>query len=344
MEEELVLDEEALWQQHFTAACTLLDQGNEAAAVRQLALLCSVGLRQGQLVQAQQCWGKLLSLTEPQDGLVYLQQLKGLLSLTARMRQDQLFASWLLQAEPVFYCGLAQGGQQQVLQVLLDLVFVACDRRYIAVLPRLRLWLGLAWQHIRTRELQEFLLRELLTMLAQLSRRKWPELNHFFCRVIFENLLRRGDVSLMGSCLLQLQLHLQTYGRQDGLEEAFSAYEDVQYFYLLLFKRGLRKSLPEERRLAYLQVLSRSLRDLCANLARTVLEDDLYAIRRWQEFLEGQVSPGLRSQARLLVQFVIGYWYLTKPRTGKKQIDYVKDLLEPSLLTEEQNALLEKIV
>ena len=340
MEEEVVLDENSLWQQHFLQACELAKQGQQVKAGRELALLCSVALKQGELERAQQCWGCLLEL---EQGLELLLQLKGVLSLTARLRQEQLFTSWLAQAEAVFTQALAEGGQKQ-LELVLELVFVACDRRYLGALPRLRRWLGLGWQGAQNKNIEAFLVRELTCMLAQLSRRKWPELNHFFCRVLFENLLRRGDVTLMGSCLLQLQLHLQTYSRQDGLEEAFSAYEDLQYFYLLLFKRGLRKSTSEEVRLGYLRMLSRSLRDLCANLARIAMEEDLYAIRRWQEFLEGRVSERVKPWARLLVQFEIGYWYLTKPKTGRKQIEYVQDLLEPSLLTEEQNALLTKIV
>ncbi len=342
MEKELVVDENILWQQHFLQACELCRESTQDRAREQLAILCTVSLKQGELERAQQCWERLLRL-EPDDKLLYLQQLKGILSLTARLRQDVLFSSWLLQAEPFFRVVLNEQSQRKVIQLVLDLVFVACDRRYLAVLPRLRRWLGIAFHRAEGEQLA-FLVRELTCMLAQLSRRNWPELNHFFCRVLFENLLRRGDVTLMGRCLLQLQLHLQSYSRQDGLQEAFSAYEDVQYFYLLLFKRGLRKSFSEETRMDYLRMLCRSLRDLCANLARIAMEDDLYAIRHWQEFLQAKISEGLQSQACLLVQFVIGYWYLTKPRTGKKQIEYVKDLLEPNLLKEEHNVLLQKIV
>ena len=342
MEEELSVDPQLLWQQHFQEACALCQQGGLAQGREQLVLLCTVALKQGELERAQQCWGQLVQLATSEE-LVALQQLKGLLSLTARLRQELLFASWLAQVEPVFRGALAQGCEQGKVQLVLELVFVACDRRYVAVLPRLRCWLGLALQQAE-KPLAAQLVRELTCMLAQLSRRRWPELNHFFGRVLFENLLRRGDVTLMGSCLMQLQLHLQTYSRQDGLQEAFVAYEDVQYFYLLLFKRGLRKSLPEQARLEYLRLLCRSLRDLGANLARIAMEEDLYAIRRWQEFLLGRVSPGVKPWARLLVQFEIGYWYLTKPKTGRRQIEYVKDLLEPNLLTAEHNALLEKIV
>jgi len=42
----------------------------------------------------------------------------------------------------------------------------------------------------------------------------------------------------------------------------------------------------------------------------------------------------------VLVQLEINYWHLTKPKTSRKQLEYLADLLEPDVVPSEYRKLL----
>ena len=135
-------------------------------------------------------------------------------------------------------------------------------------------------------------------------------------------------------------MHLQMYSRWDGFENAFVAYKELQYFYLLLLKRVGKLNLPEDLRKQYLVVTLRAIREWIANVARVGMQDDLDIIRQWQELLKEQLSQSIQPWVDVLVQLEINYWHLTKPKTSRKQLEYLADLLETDVLPKEYRSLL----
>ena len=74
--------------------------------------------------------------------------------------------------------------------------------------------------------------------------------------------------------------------------------------------------------------------------------DDGYALKDgdreqlFQELLKNNLSTNVQAWVDLLVQLEINYWHLTKPKTSRKQLEYLADLLEPDVVTDEYRKLL----
>ena len=93
----------------------------------------------------------------------------------------------------------------------------------------------------------------------------------------------------------------------------------------------------------YFVIVLRSIRDWIANVARVGMLDDLDIIRDWQELLKNNLSTSVQAWVDLLVQLEINYWHLTKPKTSRKQLEYLADLLEPDVVSEEYKRLVNLI-
>jgi hypothetical protein len=157
---------------------------------------------------------------------------------------------------------------------------------------------------------------------------------------LFEALWRKKDCKLLNAVLLQLHLHLQMYCRWDGAENAFKAYKKLQYFYFIFVKYAGRSSNKKEVRKEYLRAVLLNVRDLIANMARIAMQDELKIIRQWYDCLVFEAGDRMQQRAKLLLQLEITYWSRTKPKTSRKQLAYLEDLLQPDLLNKNYHELL----
>ena len=98
--------------------------------------------------------------------------------------------------------------------------------------------------------------------------------------------------------------------------------------------------MPEDLRKQYLVITLRAIREWIANVARVGMQDDLDIIRQWQELLKEQLSQSVQLWVDVLVQLEINYWHLTKPKTSRKQLEYLAVLLEPDVVPKEYRSLL----
>lgn len=346
--EEVRVDNNAEWQQDLEQAFSVLEHAQGAEyeqAVQQLSLLACVALKTGREQAAEECFTKMLSVAADKvSAACYLASIKNILVMAARTRREDLFTRWL-EAARTQLCLLMQAGEKQKsADFILALVFVACDRRFLSALGTLR---SLVEQFLRgcgdVKVLQAFL-GEWTSLLAQLARRRWREVNSFLLRILLKALLLQKDLRLLQLVLLQLNMHLQMYSRWDSFANAFTVYGELQYFYLLLLKRAGNPKFTEAERSRYLLLTLRSIRDWVANVARTNMQDDLEIIRAWQQLLKENISGGLQAWVDVLVQLEINYWHLTKPKTSRKQLEYLADLLEPDCIPQEQREILNKLV
>ena len=154
----------------------------------------------------------------------------------------------------------------------------------------------------------------------------------------------KQDMQLLKHTLLLLNMHLQMYSRWDGFENAFLAYKELQYFYLQLLQKAGDVQIDEAVRKQYLVTALRYVREWIANVARVTMQDELDIICQWQELLKANVPAELQELADVLVQLEILYWNQTKPKTSRKQLEYLMDLLEPNKITEVYYQVYEQIV
>lgn len=308
--------------------------------VAELILETCVALREGREENACTAFSGIIAEAADNEAL---QAISCCLLVALRHRQRQLFAAWMQASRPRLEQLLVnpqlgrQGGS-----VLLQLAFAVCDRRLSEERAALAL---LARRWLRTHAgdtalLQEFM-AEWLNLAARMARRRWREETAFLLREAGRWLLKQDNLQWLPWSLQQLQLHFVVYARWDGFDKACRMYRELTLLYRLLLRRVLRK-----QQTALLQLLLRHLRDVTANVSRSAMLDDADIFRQWYSFWWQLTAEDRSAREELLrlLQLAITYWQQTMPKTSRKQITLLKDLLQPNLIAGEYALLLQKII
>ncbi|WP_293725179.1 hypothetical protein [Phascolarctobacterium succinatutens] len=308
--------------------------------VTELILETCIALRDGREQNACTAFSGIIAEAADNEAL---QAISCCLLVALRHRQRQLFAAWMQESrlrleQLLVNPQLAhQGGS-----VLLRLTFAVCDRRLAEVRPMLALLVRrwLRTQADNTAMLQEFM-GEWLSLAARMARRRWREETAFLLREAGRWLLKQDDLQLYSWSLQQLQLHFVVYARWDGFDKACRMYKELTLLYRLLLRRVLSK-----QQTALLQLLLRHLRDVTANVSRSAMLDDADIFRQWYSFWWQLTAEDKNAREELLrlLQLVITYWQQTMPKTSRKQIKLLKDLLQPNLIAGQYALLLQKII
>lgn len=311
--------------------------------VTELILETCIALREGREENACTAFSGIIAEAADNEAL---QAISCCLLVALRHRQRQLFAAWMQAGRPRLEQLLVnpqlarQGGS-----VLLQLAFAVCDRRLSEERSALAL---LARRWLRTHAgdvalLQEFM-TEWLNLAARMARRHWREETAFLLREAGRWLLKQDDLQLYAWSLQQLQLHFVVYARWDGFDKACRMYRELTLLYRLLLRR-VPKAQPEQQT-ALLQLLLRHSRDVTANVSRSAMLDDADIFRQWYSFWWQLTAEDKSAREELLrlLQLAITYWQQTMPKTSRKQITLLKDLLQPNLIAGQYALLLQKII
>lgn len=308
----------------------------------ELVLEVCLAVRKGELEAAQQGFTSLLAQAQAEE---VLKLIGDCLLEAVRRQQRQLFIDWLHEAQKHLLAATANPkAAASALSFLQSMSFVICDRRMAEVRPVLA-------QLIRRftaacdAESGKALGAELLNLAARMARRGWREEAAFLLRLYLRKLLKEKTAGAWQAGLLALQLHFVAYARWDGFTKACSAYQELLLLYLLLMRRARQKKYAEEQRRQYLLLSLRSLRGIITNVARSLMTDEMELFRQlyqifWQ--LAG-AAKRRRQQFQQLLQLAISYWQSSLPKTSRKQLKFLQDLLQPSLLDAEYQALLKSI-
>ena len=308
--------------------------------VTELILETCIALRDGREENACTAFSGIIAEAADNEAL---QAISCCLLVALRHRQRQLFAAWMQASRPRLEQLLTkpqlarQGGS-----VLLQLAFAVCDRRLseerTALALLARRWLR---THAGDTELLQEFMGEWLNLAARMARRRWREETAFLLREAGCWLLKQDYLQWLPWSLQQLQLHFVVYARWDGFDKACRMYRELTLLYRLLLRRVLRK-----QQTALLQLLLRHLRDVTANVSRSAMLDDADIFRQWYSFWWQLTAEDKSAREELLrlLQLAITYWQQTMPKTSRKQIALLKDLLQPNLIVGEYALLLQKII
>ncbi|WP_455265007.1 hypothetical protein [Phascolarctobacterium sp.] len=311
--------------------------------VAELILETCVALREGREENACTAFSGIIAEAADNEAL---QAISCCLLVALRHRQRQLFAAWM-QASRLRLEQLLVNPQlaRQGGSFLLQLAFAVCDRRLSEERAALAL---LARRWLRTHAgdtalLQEFM-AEWLNLAARMARRRWREETAFLLREAGRWLLKQDDLQWLPWSLQQLQLHFVVYARWDGFDKACRMYRELTLLYRLLLRR-VPMAQPEQQAVL-LQLLLRHLRDVTANVSRSAMLDDADIFRQWYSFWWQLTAEDKSAREELLrlLQLAITYWQQTMPKTSRKQIALLKDLLQPNLIVGEYALLLQKII
>lgn len=336
------------WSQLLKQAFSVLHQAKEAEAdqaLQQVSLLGCIAFKTGMVQEAVDCFNELLLAdVSKYSPMVYLACVKNMLLMSARMRMGELFGQWFTAVEERMAIALARAEQDKAVDFIISLTFAVCDRRYTNCLPVIQNMAGKLMESIEDKGLLQKLFNEWTSLIAQIARRRWDEVNEFLLSVLLKALLDKKDMQILKHTLLLLNMHLQMYTRWDGFENAFLAYKQLQYFYLELLQKAGDAQLEKELRKQYLVTALRYIREWIANVARVSMQDELEIIRQWQELLKANAPEELQDMDDVLVQLEILYWNRTKPKTSRKQLEYLMDLLEPNKINDDYFGLYKQIV
>lgn len=311
--------------------------------VAELILETCVALREGREENACTAFSGIIAEAADNEAL---QAISCCLLVALRHRQRQLFAAWM-QASRLRLEQLLVNPQlaRQGGSFLLQLAFAVCDRRLSEERAALAL---LARRWLRTHAgdtalLQEFM-AEWLNLAARMARRRWREETAFLLREAGHWLLKQDDLQWLPWSLQQLQLHFVVYARWDGFDKACRMYRELTLLYRLLLRR-VPMAQPEQQT-ALLQLLLRHLRDVTANVSRSAMLDDADIFRQWYSFWWQLTAEDKSAREELLrlLQLAITYWQQTMPKTSRKQIALLKDLLQPNLIVGQYALLLQNII
>lgn len=308
----------------------------------ELALEVCLAVRRGELEAAQQRFSQLLAEAQQQD----LLQLLGACLLEAVRRQQRgLFISWLALSENQLLTAVTDAETaKEALSFLQSLSFAICDRRLMEAQPALAQLIK-SFAAVAEAKLVNTLWTELLHLAARMARRGWCTEASFLLRLYLRELLKEHQAAVWQSGLLALQMHFVVYARWDGFTKACAAYAELWYLLLLLVRRADRKKYSFKQRKQYLLLSLRFLRGIITNVARSLMTDEMEIFRQLYQYfwqLAGE-SKQRRQQLQLLLQLAISYWQSSLPKSSKKQVRFLKDLLEPSLINAEYEALLKTI-
>ena len=304
-----------------------------------LAMEVCLAVRSCELEAAQESFTRLLEKPPEQE---LLKTVGDCLLAAVRRQQSQLFHSWLCQAFKQLEAAIAAPASLQAAgEFLLQLSFTICDRRLTETQPVLT---QLVRRFVRRADAKQSaeLLAELLSLAARMARRGWREETAFLLRLYLRELLKEKSARVWQARLLALQLHFVVYARWDGFSRACSAYKELLYLLLLLMRRAGRKKYSREQQERYLLLSLRSLRGIITNAARSAMLDDMELFRQLYQFfwqLAGE-DRRRRQQLQLLLQLSICYWKKSLPKTSRKQVRFLEDLLQPKLINADYEALL----
>lgn len=296
---------------------------------------CCQALRNGRAEEATTVFTQLLVAAEASTSV---RDIRLCLITAARRQQAELFCAWLQAASPLLVRLLPQQETKEAGELLLALAFAVCDRRITA-----------AWQELRS------LLRswtptaafwsEWLNLAARMGRRGWQQETDYLLLAWLRPLLH-ADTKTLATAFWQLQLHFSAYVQWNGFSNACTTYSKLIAFYVLLLRRARSDRFTREKRVAYLQLVLRQLRDLTAQAARLTMQDELQIFRQWYQFFWRQAGEDQRrkQELRLLLQLTLRYWQQTQPKTSRKQLRYLEDLQQPVLLTAADEALLRAVL
>lgn len=308
----------------------------------ELILATCVAVREGRLQDARTAFSSLVADTPDTDAL---QAMGDCLFLALRRQEYALFGDWLSEAQPRLLHLAGQGTLCAQMAVFLQrLAFGVSDRRIVTaqatLVLLLRRWLCC---DVAAPVLEAFW-NEWLSLAARMARRGWREQEHLLLREALRWLLKQHDRQLWGRWLLQLELHFVVYAGWDGFAKACSAYVELTLLYRLLLRRS-QKAGADAEQAAWLQLLLRHMRSVVANSARAAMTGEMEIFRQWYSFfwqLAG-ADTGKKRELHCLLQLAISYWQQTKPKTSRKQIRFLEDLLQPSLIDEHYAGLLRMI-
>lgn len=324
--------------------------------LRPKAVELSLALRAGKTELALDLLEKLLVLqTKPEVTKELMAVLRNVLGTAARQRDKTLFLKLLERCrEPLLQLSEQEEAQEEFLELLNALLFEVCDKKIVGSGTVLQQLCKAFYKHAN-RGMKEAWCVETLSLAARILRRGWVEVGQWLLRRVLKLVCKEQDIQLLQRLMPRIELHMVQACRYDGLEKTIQAYLPIQGLYLWLLKQAEQKDGHLGQ--AELVLALRSLREWITNSATAQMQEELELYEAWNQVLLEQVGAGGKEaddavinkagktlqRRRQLLQLAILYWNRTKPKSSRKQVRYLQELLEPDVISPKLKKLLERV-
>lgn len=275
----------------------------------------------------------------------YFATLKNVLSTAIRKRDIELFDSIVEGQKNHLQELLVQSELQDKARDFVDfLVFTVCDRR---ILKSRSVIAVIVESYTRGLPEDKFVLfwNEWTSLIARIARRQWQEETDWLLKVLLHQLWRRNDVKICQKIIWQLQMHVAMYCRFDSFEGMLKMYRILFQGYMHIIAFAGKAHVAREKRHGWLLMALRGFSEMIMQLARVQMleEQEVY-----QDFYKQRVEPYDESTKQKkkwlhLLQLSITYWAFIHYKKGRRQAEYLKNILDPYLVNDEYRQLIEKM-
>ena len=308
-----------------------------------LALEACLAVRQNNLEAAQTAFENIMAV---QDDSEYLALVKIAILAALRKQQELMALHWLAACKKRLKTAFEKAElAADVAHLLESWCFACCDKRLenvrVALTDLVRQW----FRAVKFSADAQSLELELLNMAARMVRRGWRGEARWLLRIVGWHALRYKSQSQWQRLLANIALHFTVFARWESFPKACEDYHELVLLLLVLLRRAGRAAQDESRRAACLQLALRTVRDLVTNIARSTMQEDMDIFRQWYQYLWQLAGEDAQRKQRLLalLQLSIEYWHSTLPKSSKKQLRFLQDLLQPNFVSAEYEALLKVI-
>lgn len=273
--------------------------------------------------------------------------LQGIMGMAARMRDSQAFHS-MVEELAAFREKRKNREGAGFMAVLLDLLFIAADRRWM---PSLTLMGRLSREVLHAGSIDDDTKKRFIiewgVLGAQIAQRGWLPETH---RIMWDICIFLGEERnpvLTRAAFTDCVTHMQMHSHWESQEAAFRAYYPWQCLALALVHRySLRLLRGDEEARDVLVQFFRGARDLMANVARLTLRQETDMLAEWMELWleETEGNPRRQRRVKAFLQMVAGYWCYTQPDTSRRQKEKLHGICVPSLVTGRYMDVLQAIV
>ena len=265
-----------------------------------------------------------------------------------------------------------------LLSVLSDLLFVAADRRQInALVTVCSLNRNVLSRSTADPVVRQRFLMEWSSTAAQIAQRGWEEESGLLLKSLCLCLGSVRDTALIKKAMADVSVHMQMQSKWDNFETAFRLYYPCQLFAMAMLQWAIRRYLrvlqsesvmeeetpvqdsgimgqverklelldEKEKALDLFRFVLRNARDMTAACARLVMRDEWEIYISWQrEWLETAMGKEKRrNRIRRFMQMVAEYWRNTQPARSQKQWGFMAEVVNPTLLSDEDKELIETV-
>jgi hypothetical protein len=277
-----------------------------------------------------------------------LDMLQELAAMAGRMRDEAAFNAVISKVAVHYATEKVVLVGRRLEAFLLDLMFIAADRRYVNSLPMLR-WISLRLVRnaSTSREEQKKFLLEWSVLAAQMANRNWFNETKILLDGIFIFLTREQEMELTRTVLTSLAGQFQMHSQWDGFAGSFKIYKAWHNYLLVVLDRAvLGKYADEEERLDDIRFILRNQRDMLVLTARLTMQEEQVLFHQWLQLWleENKGNPRRQKRVRRFVQLTAQFWHMTQPKSSKKQWPLLQDIFEPSALSKKYWHYLTQVV